>query len=88
MPPERPVAVVTGANRGIGREVARQLAGHGFGVVLGSRDPGQGEQAARQLDPAGQAVVSCALDVACSASVEAMAGWVGERSRNVCRWGL
>jgi NAD(P)-dependent dehydrogenase (short-subunit alcohol dehydrogenase family) len=41
MPPERPVAVVTGANRGIGREVARLLAGHGFGVVLGSRDPGQ-----------------------------------------------
>jgi NAD(P)-dependent dehydrogenase (short-subunit alcohol dehydrogenase family) len=79
MPADRPVAVVTGANRGIGREVARQLAGHRFAVVLGSRDPGRGEQAARHLDPAGQAVVACVLDVASASSIEAMADWVGER---------
>ena len=53
--------------------------GHGFAVVLGSRDPGRGEQAARHLDPAGQAVVACVLDVASASSVEAMADWVGER---------
>ena len=35
---DRPVAVVTGANRGIGREVARALAASGHRVVLGSRD--------------------------------------------------
>ena len=35
---DMPVAVVTGGNRGVGREVCRQLALLGFGVVLGSRD--------------------------------------------------
>ena len=33
-----PVAVVTGGNRGVGREVCRQLALLGYGVVRGSRD--------------------------------------------------
>jgi NAD(P)-dependent dehydrogenase (short-subunit alcohol dehydrogenase family) len=79
MPADRPVAVVTGANRGIGLEVTRQLAGHGFTVVLGSRDPGQGEKAARQLDPAGDRVVSCGLDVTGDDSVAAMADWVNGR---------
>jgi NAD(P)-dependent dehydrogenase (short-subunit alcohol dehydrogenase family) len=55
-----PTAAVTGANRGIGLEVARQLAGDGFRVIAGSRDldagaravEGLGEIEARQLDVA------------------------------------
>jgi NAD(P)-dependent dehydrogenase (short-subunit alcohol dehydrogenase family) len=43
------VAVVTGANRGIGLEVVRQLAGRGMRVVLGSRDLEKGETAARSI---------------------------------------
>ena len=35
-----PNALVTGANRGIGLEVARQLAAAGFAVLAGARDPG------------------------------------------------
>jgi NAD(P)-dependent dehydrogenase (short-subunit alcohol dehydrogenase family) len=73
----RPVAVVTGANRGIGLQVCRQLAGRGYAVVLGSRDPGKGEAAARRLgDPN---VVPRELDVAAEHSVGAAAAWLVER---------
>ena len=78
-PGDRPVAVATGANRGIGREVARQLAAAGYRVVLGSRDPAKGERAARDLDPGGEDVTACCLDVSDDASAGAMAAWVGDR---------
>ena len=78
---ERPVAVVTGANRGIGRDVARQLAGHGFVVIAGARDPGQGERTARQLDPAGGTVIALQLDVTDPATIEAAAGWTAPKGR-------
>jgi NAD(P)-dependent dehydrogenase (short-subunit alcohol dehydrogenase family) len=45
----KPIAIVTGANRGIGLEVCRQLAARGYAVVLGSRDLVKGEAAARDL---------------------------------------
>ncbi len=73
---ERPVAVVTGANRGIGRDVARQLAELGHRVVLGSRDLDRGRRVAAELDPSGRTVVACQLDVADDASVAAMAAEV------------
>ena len=74
-----PVAVVTGGNRGVGREVCRQLALLGFGVVLGSRDLRKGELAAKELDPEGVRIVACQLEVDNSISVAAMADWVKER---------
>ena len=71
----QPVAVVTGANRGIGVEVCRQLAERGFSVVLGSRDLVKGEQAAKQLPGNASARQ---LDVADQGSVDAAAAWVAE----------
>ncbi|MGB0095441.1 MAG: SDR family oxidoreductase [Solirubrobacteraceae bacterium] len=68
------VAVVTGANRGIGLEVCRQLAGIGFVVVLGSRDLAKGTAAARSID--GANVAACELDVSDDQSVVAAATWV------------
>jgi NAD(P)-dependent dehydrogenase (short-subunit alcohol dehydrogenase family) len=74
-----PVAVVTGGNRGVGREVCRQLALLGFAVVLGSRDLRKGELAAKELDPEGSRITACQLEVDNSLSVAAMSEWVAER---------
>jgi NAD(P)-dependent dehydrogenase (short-subunit alcohol dehydrogenase family) len=64
------VALVTGANRGIGLEVCRQLAERGYVVVLGARDPEKGERAARSL---GGDVRAVQLDVSDPESVRAAA---------------
>src|SRR5262245_11274044 len=63
------IALVTGANRGIGFEVCRQLAGRGFRVVLGARDPDKGEAAAAALAGAGLDVSFGQLDVTDPASI-------------------
>jgi NAD(P)-dependent dehydrogenase (short-subunit alcohol dehydrogenase family) len=74
------VAVVTGANRGIGREVARQLAVRGDLVVLGSRDLAKGERAAAELARDGAEVLPRRLDVTDPASVERLAAELADRS--------
>jgi NAD(P)-dependent dehydrogenase (short-subunit alcohol dehydrogenase family) len=70
---DRPLALVTGANRGIGYEVCRQLAGLGYEVILGSRDPAKGDAAAARLRGDGTVVTPLGLDVADDASVTAAA---------------
>jgi NAD(P)-dependent dehydrogenase (short-subunit alcohol dehydrogenase family) len=71
------VAVVTGANRGIGLGVVRALAERGYSVVLGSRDLAKGESAAESIRS--DLVFPVQLDVADGASVEAAAAAVEEK---------
>jgi NAD(P)-dependent dehydrogenase (short-subunit alcohol dehydrogenase family) len=73
------IALVTGGNRGIGREVARQLAQRGFSVILGSRDPVAGERAAADLAGDGLAVRAHRLDVTDTCTVEALAWELADR---------
>jgi NAD(P)-dependent dehydrogenase (short-subunit alcohol dehydrogenase family) len=65
-------ALITGANKGIGFEAARQLLQQGYQVYLGSRDAQRGQQAADQLRAEGYSHVELLqLDVADSASIAA-----------------
>lgn len=64
------IALVTGANRGIGLEVVRQLARRGIQVVLGSRDQAKGVRAAQALIQEGLSVFPYQLDVSDQQSVE------------------
>jgi NAD(P)-dependent dehydrogenase (short-subunit alcohol dehydrogenase family) len=76
---QRPVAVVTGASRGVGLEVCRQLAGLGYLVVLGSRDIRIAEIAAKELDPDGERVVPVHVEVDNSVNIEQLAEWIRAR---------
>lgn len=66
------VAVVSGANRGIGLQVARELALDGMAVLLGARDPQRGEAAAVELAGEGLDVRAVQLDVTDQTSVDVL----------------
>jgi NAD(P)-dependent dehydrogenase (short-subunit alcohol dehydrogenase family) len=65
--PSKKIALVTGANKGIGFEIVRQLAKRGFHVVLAARNRDAGERAASKLQGS---VGFQALDVSEDASIE------------------
>jgi NAD(P)-dependent dehydrogenase (short-subunit alcohol dehydrogenase family) len=67
--PDKPVALVTGANQGIGLQIAKDLLTHGFAVLVGSRNLARGE-AAREVGPDAHALH---LDVTDQASIAAAA---------------
>jgi NAD(P)-dependent dehydrogenase (short-subunit alcohol dehydrogenase family) len=66
------IAVVTGANKGIGFEICRQLAQHGVNVVLTARDRGRGEKAAAVLQREGLNAIFHALDVTDPKQIQAL----------------
>jgi NAD(P)-dependent dehydrogenase (short-subunit alcohol dehydrogenase family) len=72
---DQPVALVTGANQGIGLQIAKDLMAHGFTVLVGSRNFERGEAAAKEVGPDAYALQ---LDVTNRVSINAAA----ERVRN------
>lgn len=70
---DRRIALVTGANKGIGLEVARQLGKAGHRVLLGARDTTRGLEAAKALQADGIDVRFVTVDLSDSASLKATA---------------
>jgi NAD(P)-dependent dehydrogenase (short-subunit alcohol dehydrogenase family) len=70
------VALISGGNRGLGREVARRLADEAYRVVIGSRDLRKGEAVAQEL---GKNVTACRLDVTDKESIAACLEMIEER---------
>src|SRR6266513_2520172 len=66
-------ALVTGANKGIGREVARQLATKGFHIFVGARDRRAGRKAADEIGKRGENATFLEIDVSDNSSVVAAA---------------
>lgn len=64
------VALITGANKGIGLQIAKDLAAHGFTVLVGSRNLDHGKQAAKTIGPHAHAIQ---LDVTDPHSIKAAA---------------
>jgi NAD(P)-dependent dehydrogenase (short-subunit alcohol dehydrogenase family) len=73
------IALITGANKGIGFETARQLAAKGVHVLLGSRDRGKGVDAALKLQREGLEVEALQLDVTRAESIAAAAQGVDRK---------
>lgn len=69
MPAER-IALVTGANQGVGKQVAKELVANGVMVFLGSRDLDRGEAAAAEI---GSGAVAVQIDVTDTKSIAAAA---------------
>jgi NAD(P)-dependent dehydrogenase (short-subunit alcohol dehydrogenase family) len=70
------VALISGANKGIGLETARQLGKQGITVLLGARDAAKGEAAAEQLKKEGIDARAVKFDVVNAADIKAAAGLV------------
>jgi NAD(P)-dependent dehydrogenase (short-subunit alcohol dehydrogenase family) len=73
------VAIVTGANRGLGLEICRQLGRLGHRVVLTSRDAEKGRAACKALNNEGLAIEFRRLDVTSARSIDAFAAFVAEK---------
>ena len=70
---DKPVALITGANQGIGLQIAKDLSRHGFTVLVGSRNLERGEAAAMEVGPEAHALQ---LDVTDLGSIAAAAAHV------------
>ncbi len=73
------IALVTGANKGIGYEIARQLGEKGYHVLLGARKADAGKQAAASLQKGGASAEFVEIDVSDRTSIENTASIVAAK---------
>lgn len=73
------IALVTGANKGIGKEIARQLAEQDVHVIIGARDSERGQAAVDELANEGLPVELVVLDVISDSSVAAAAKTIQDK---------
>ena len=64
--PDKRIALVTGANQGVGLQVANELVANGATVLVGSRNYERGEAAAREI---GAGAIALQLDVTSTCDV-------------------
>ncbi len=81
--PSRKTVLITGANRGIGLETARQLARRGFHVVIAARDEAGGRRTADELQAGGGQATFLRLDVSRSDSIRSAAQELAGRSERL-----
>ncbi|WP_406170391.1 SDR family oxidoreductase [Streptomyces sp. NBC_00996] len=77
---EQTIALVTGANKGIGYEIAAGLGARGWAIGVGARDGERREAAVAKLRAAGVDAFGVPLDVTDDASVSAAAGLIVDRA--------
>jgi NAD(P)-dependent dehydrogenase (short-subunit alcohol dehydrogenase family) len=73
------VALVTGANRGLGLEISRQLAKQEIAVIMSARDEKKAKQAGEELNREGLDVHPVKLDVENSSDIDKLPAFIGEK---------
>lgn len=73
------IALISGANRGLGFEISKQLAHQGIRVIIGARDSIKGQEAAHILKQQGLDAYSCVLDVNDAESICKAVNWIQEQ---------
>ncbi|WP_319518974.1 SDR family oxidoreductase [uncultured Martelella sp.] len=76
---EQKTVLVTGANKGIGLEIARKLAAAGMQVIIGARDDGRAQKAVDDLGAEGLVVRPVHIDIDDSETIAAAAAWIEEK---------
>ena len=74
------IALITGANKGIGFEIARQLGAQGINVLVGTRDQTRGDEAARRLQSDGIDASAVHLDVTDQVTIDRAASFIDART--------